>query len=162
MAVYICLRLSECMNPFLYNMASTKMRRASVRALGRIFYCLCRYEWKTWKRQETNSENNRTERSITNCTTTGTTSLLARANTKMYHCTESFIINNESFYVSLCKAPEKNSRKKTSRGFLTPVDFASPNRQSQSDPSIFSSLAQLTDPQIYDSYYVSDYDSYYD
>merc|ERR1711990_146822 len=26
MAVYICLRLSECMNPFLYNMASTKMR----------------------------------------------------------------------------------------------------------------------------------------
>ena len=77
MAVYICLRLSECMNPFLYNMASTKMRRASVRALGRIFYCMCRYEWKTWKRQETNSENNRTERSITNCTTTGTASLLS-------------------------------------------------------------------------------------
>ena len=111
MAVYICLRLSECMNPFLYNMASTKMRRqsynndkriprfrkflkneiffsnkvvvvaklrASVRALGRLFYCLCRYEWKAWKRQESCSENNRTERSITNCTTTGTASLLIR------------------------------------------------------------------------------------
>ncbi|CAG5113078.1 Oidioi.mRNA.OKI2018_I69.chr2.g7223.t1.cds [Oikopleura dioica] len=26
---YVCLRLSECMNPFLYNVASTKMRRSS-------------------------------------------------------------------------------------------------------------------------------------
>ena len=80
--VYICLRLSECMNPFLYNMASTKMRKASVRAIGQMLYCICRYRWGVWRRQETRIENNRTERSLTNCrtnsTTTGTGSYMCR------------------------------------------------------------------------------------
>jgi len=76
MAVYICLRLSECMNPFLYNMASTKMRRASMRAIGKILSCICRYDLNL--NQEVNSETNRTERSITTCTTTGGTTSLSR------------------------------------------------------------------------------------
>ncbi|XP_076826052.1 somatostatin receptor type 2-like [Clavelina lepadiformis] len=36
MSEYMCLRLSECLNPIFYNLASSKMRRETIRHLKRI------------------------------------------------------------------------------------------------------------------------------
>ena len=49
---YVCLRLSECMNPFLYNVASKKMRRASLRTIGRLLLAVCGIRWSVWERYE--------------------------------------------------------------------------------------------------------------
>ena len=186
--VYICLRLSECMNPFLYNMASTKMRKASVRAIGQVVFCICRYKWGVWKRQETRHENNRTERSVridplrkyrynlklyqkfvskllmlcvlnfkvqfdnpwfsltgncrTNSTTTGTGSYMCRILRKIKLSVDLLFVDKSRLLSrALCclghitpRTHCKNTRRATRR------TLTSPNRQCQSDPSIFTSL----------------------
>ncbi|XP_078485010.1 growth hormone secretagogue receptor type 1-like [Ciona intestinalis] len=38
-ASYLCLRISECMNPVMYNLGSTNMRKESLRVLKRAFCC---------------------------------------------------------------------------------------------------------------------------
>jgi len=74
LSCYFCLRLSECMNPFLYNVASTKMRKASLRAVGRIFLSVCGFRWSIWDQYEKSRKRhaNFPEFSIT----TNTTSLM--------------------------------------------------------------------------------------
>merc|ERR1712242_668552 len=85
--VYICLRLSECMNPFLYNMASTKMRKASVRAIGQMLYCVCRYRWGVWRRQNTRRATRRTLTTSPNrqCQSDPSIFTSLQANSKMDH-----------------------------------------------------------------------------
>ena len=70
---YVCLRLSECMNPFLYNVASTKMRRSSIRAVGKTLFFCFGFRWALWEKYE----DQMIARAQRKCSiTTGTTSLL--------------------------------------------------------------------------------------